>query len=422
MRPPQGDGGGAPRGNNSYNNNGGNRLELRQRGNATQLLEKYKALARDAAQNGDRVATEYYMQHADHYYRVLNDYRERQPDNRQPPRRDYDDDDSGEGQNYNNGQSGPQNYVAQQSDVGGYDDDGDQGDAVPSRAGEQDDNRMAQPPRQDQSPRGEQNRPDSQRQPERPQQRDDYRKQNSQADSARRPDTRRDERRPEERGGREHGYNERQADGGQASGNQSNGSQANSSQPAANATGERHEQVRQSNERQSNGNPTHQRPNEPSQERSSQRGGNDRTNGYRQSDERSDRGRQDGRYDGRQESARDDNGVQAARQGSDRLAGDRLNRRPSREEVVDRTPVLNEPASTAQEQSIFAGIPGPATRPVEPAPAAPAIAVQPIDMAATVEPVLPLEGTSAQTAAEPAVVPRKRGRPRKIVVEATVEN
>lgn len=54
---------------------GHNRLEVKVRGNANQLLEKYKTLARDAHQAGDRVATEYYLQHADHYFRVLNDTR-----------------------------------------------------------------------------------------------------------------------------------------------------------------------------------------------------------------------------------------------------------------------------------------------------------------------------------------------------------
>lgn len=58
------------------------RLEVRVRGNAHQLLEKYKVLARDAHQAGDRVAAEYYLQHADHYFRVLNDSRIRQDEMR----------------------------------------------------------------------------------------------------------------------------------------------------------------------------------------------------------------------------------------------------------------------------------------------------------------------------------------------------
>ncbi len=55
----------------------GNRQDNRQRGNAAQLLEKYKSLARDAQLAGDRVQTEYYLQFADHYFRVLNENRSR---------------------------------------------------------------------------------------------------------------------------------------------------------------------------------------------------------------------------------------------------------------------------------------------------------------------------------------------------------
>ncbi len=56
---------------------GGNRIDNRARGNAAQLLEKYKNLARDAQMQGDRVNTEYYLQFADHYFRVLAESRSR---------------------------------------------------------------------------------------------------------------------------------------------------------------------------------------------------------------------------------------------------------------------------------------------------------------------------------------------------------
>jgi hypothetical protein len=68
----------------------GNRQDNRQRGNAAQLLEKYKSLARDAQLAGDRVQTEYYLQYADHYFRVLGESRARFEDQR--PRRDDDGD------------------------------------------------------------------------------------------------------------------------------------------------------------------------------------------------------------------------------------------------------------------------------------------------------------------------------------------
>jgi hypothetical protein len=67
----------------------GNRQDNRQRGNAAQLLEKYKSLARDSQLAGDRVQTEYYLQYADHYFRVLGESRARFED--QNPRRQRDD-------------------------------------------------------------------------------------------------------------------------------------------------------------------------------------------------------------------------------------------------------------------------------------------------------------------------------------------
>jgi len=41
------------------------------RGSAYQVIDRYQALARDALAAGDRVAAENYLQHAEHYYRVL---------------------------------------------------------------------------------------------------------------------------------------------------------------------------------------------------------------------------------------------------------------------------------------------------------------------------------------------------------------
>lgn len=70
----------------------GNRQDNRQRGNAAQLLEKYKTLARDAQLAGDRVQTEYYLQYADHYFRVLEESRSRfeEQQAQRRPRRDDD--------------------------------------------------------------------------------------------------------------------------------------------------------------------------------------------------------------------------------------------------------------------------------------------------------------------------------------------
>jgi hypothetical protein len=81
---------GGQRGQNLGGGQPGNRQDSRQRGNAAQLLEKYKSMARDSQLAGDRVQTEYYLQFADHYFRVLSENRARFED--QNPRRQRDDD------------------------------------------------------------------------------------------------------------------------------------------------------------------------------------------------------------------------------------------------------------------------------------------------------------------------------------------
>ena len=74
----------------------GNRQDNRQRGNAAQLLEKYKNMARDSQLAGDRVQAEYYLQFADHYFRVLSESRSRFEDQRRPRDDEMDDEDDGE--------------------------------------------------------------------------------------------------------------------------------------------------------------------------------------------------------------------------------------------------------------------------------------------------------------------------------------
>ena len=46
--------------------------DVRVRGTAQQLFEKYLQLGRDATGVGDRVMAEGYFQHAEHYFRILN--------------------------------------------------------------------------------------------------------------------------------------------------------------------------------------------------------------------------------------------------------------------------------------------------------------------------------------------------------------
>ena len=87
---------GGQRGQNLGGGQPGNRQDTRQRGNAAQLLEKYKSMARDSQLAGDRVQTEYYLQFADHYFRVLGENRARFED--QNPRRQRDEELEDEGE------------------------------------------------------------------------------------------------------------------------------------------------------------------------------------------------------------------------------------------------------------------------------------------------------------------------------------
>ena len=68
-----------------------NRIDSRARGNGAQMIEKYRNLARDAQLADDRVQTEYYLQFADHYFRVVSDFRIRQDENRPQGQGQYQD-------------------------------------------------------------------------------------------------------------------------------------------------------------------------------------------------------------------------------------------------------------------------------------------------------------------------------------------
>ena len=85
MRPQQnrrmrGRGGSNNNNNNNQNRKGPNPLtrsyesngpDVKIRGSAQQIAEKYTTLARDAQSSGDRVMAENYLQHAEHYTRML---------------------------------------------------------------------------------------------------------------------------------------------------------------------------------------------------------------------------------------------------------------------------------------------------------------------------------------------------------------
>lgn len=59
----------APNRSQVFDSNG---PEVRIRGTAHQIVEKYAALAKDAASSGDHPLAENYLQHAEHYQRIIN--------------------------------------------------------------------------------------------------------------------------------------------------------------------------------------------------------------------------------------------------------------------------------------------------------------------------------------------------------------
>tara|TARA_B100001057_G_C22573812_1_gene842210 strand:- start:147 stop:572 length:426 start_codon:yes stop_codon:yes gene_type:complete len=59
--------------NFSSNDNFQRKIPGRNNHNASKLIEKYNNLAREALSGGDKILSENYFQHADHFTRVLND-------------------------------------------------------------------------------------------------------------------------------------------------------------------------------------------------------------------------------------------------------------------------------------------------------------------------------------------------------------
>ncbi|MGB3503703.1 MAG: DUF4167 domain-containing protein [Mesorhizobium sp.] len=108
MRGRNNNNGGGGGNNNNQNRKGPNPLtrsyesngpDVKIRGSAHQIAEKYMQLARDAQGSGDRVMAENYLQHAEHYNRIIAAAQAQMPvqvprDNRD----DMDEDEEGEGQ------------------------------------------------------------------------------------------------------------------------------------------------------------------------------------------------------------------------------------------------------------------------------------------------------------------------------------
>lgn len=63
--------------NRAFDSNGPDGVKIR--GHAQHVYEKYQQLARDASASGDRVLAENYLQHAEHYFRVLRAVQPQRP-------------------------------------------------------------------------------------------------------------------------------------------------------------------------------------------------------------------------------------------------------------------------------------------------------------------------------------------------------
>ena len=67
--------GDTPKFNSNFSNNDNFKRKApgRYNHNAPKLIEKYNDLAREALSNGDKILSENYLQHADHFTRILNE-------------------------------------------------------------------------------------------------------------------------------------------------------------------------------------------------------------------------------------------------------------------------------------------------------------------------------------------------------------
>ena len=126
-KPGGGGGGGGNPGNRSLESNG---PEVKIRGTAAQIFEKYSQYARDAQSGGDRVKYENYLQHAEHYFRIMaatmpREQRIQQSENGGYPNNNNNNDDDRDTDEVSND---PLKVVDQGGDDADGDDDGAEGD------------------------------------------------------------------------------------------------------------------------------------------------------------------------------------------------------------------------------------------------------------------------------------------------------
>ncbi len=106
-----GGGGGGHNPNRTFDSNG---PEVKIRGSASHVYEKYLQLARDANSSGDRVMAENYLQHAEHYFRIMA-AQQAQQQQYQQQQQQYQQANGGNGQVRPANGSGEQPYAQQAS-------------------------------------------------------------------------------------------------------------------------------------------------------------------------------------------------------------------------------------------------------------------------------------------------------------------
>ena len=86
--------------------------DIKLRGTAAHICKKYQTLARDAQSTGDRIRAENYLQHADHYYRLV--MAAQQQSAQQQPQQ------SQQAQQHNASEASPEHSLSAYQDEDGY--------------------------------------------------------------------------------------------------------------------------------------------------------------------------------------------------------------------------------------------------------------------------------------------------------------
>ena len=121
----------------SYESNG---PDVKVRGSALQVADKYAQLARDAQSSGDRVMAESFFQHAEHYYRIVAAaYEQNQPKDRR------------DGDNDRGGRSDDRNEQPTINGYDGVDEDDDDEYATVQQRGANGSDEQGEGPRHDES-------------------------------------------------------------------------------------------------------------------------------------------------------------------------------------------------------------------------------------------------------------------------------